>query len=252
MSDLLKLFTNPINLLGLLIVGALLSRYFKRKGWFRLFAFMAILYVLLTCTNPLPNYLVNQLEHQYPPFDPAHHELTGKSIHILVLGAGYTYDPTLPPNSCLSSNSLARVVEGIRIHRLLPESTLVFSGKGRKGEPSIAQAMQETALSLGVDKNNTHVLVQPATTAQEADEYLHHFGTNTHLIIATSAIHTPRAMLTFSKRQLSPLAAPTNPTNKNRLGRSSTGWLGFSAGNMRKLEKALREMLAIRYERMTE
>ncbi|MFT6021023.1 MAG: hypothetical protein ACI9CQ_003829, partial [Saprospiraceae bacterium] len=33
---------------------------------------------------------------------------------------------------------------------------------------------------------------------------------------------------------------------------SSGGWWGFSAGNMRKIEKALREMLAIQYEEMTD
>lgn len=113
--------------------------------------------------------------------------------------------------------------------------------------------MRLTALSLGVDSSSIMLMEEPATTAQEADYYSDHFhNDSTQLIIATSALHMPRAMLTFEKRLLDPIPAPTNHTVKGRLARSSEGWWGFSAGNMRKIEKALREMLAIRYEKMTD
>lgn len=172
---------------------------------------------------------------------------------MLVLGGGFTNDTSLPANSRLASNSLTRVVEGIRVHRLIPNSKLIFSGKAKKGSISIAETMRLTALSLGVDSSSIILMNKPATTAQEADYYEQHFhNDSTQLIIATSAIHMPRAMLTFEKRLLSPIPAPTNHTGKGRLARSSEGWWGFSAGNMRKIEKTLREMLAIRYEKMTD
>ncbi|MFK7807954.1 MAG: ElyC/SanA/YdcF family protein [Saprospiraceae bacterium] len=214
---------------------------------------MTILFALLTITNPLPEYLVRKLERKYPAYNNTFTKVKKQYAHVLVLGGGFTNDTSLPPNSRLASNSLTRVVEGIRVHRLLPNSKLIFSGKAKKGEISIAETMRATALSLGVDSTDILMMTEPSTTAKEADYYLeNHHNDSTQLIIATSALHMPRAMLTFEKRGIEAIPAPTNHTGKGRLARSSEGWWGFSSGNMRKIEKALREMLAIRYEKMTD
>ncbi len=250
---MLKLLTNPLYLIIALAAGAWISRRYKKRKWYKWLRNATVLLLLITFTNPLPEYLVRKLERKYPTFNPEIRPLDKQHAHILVLGGGFTNDTSLPPNSRLASNSLTRVVEGIRVHRLLPNSEIIFSGKAKKGNMSIAETMKATAIALGVDTTKIHTMTKPATTAQEADHYQQHFyNDTTQLIIATSAIHMPRAMLTFSKRRLSPIPAPTNHTGKGRLARSSEGWWGVSAGNMRKLEKALREMLAIQYEKMTD
>lgn len=252
MKPLLKLLTNPIYILLALIVIALLFRHKKKKKLTKLFSTIALLFALLTLSNPVPEHLTRKLERKYPAYNPAFIKIKKQEVHVLVLGGGFTNDTSLPPNSRLASNSLTRVVEGIRVHRLIPNSTLIFSGKASKGETTIAETMLATALSLGVDSTKVRLMKEPSTTAKEADYYKANFhNDSTQLIIATSAMHMPRAMLTFEKRGLQPIPAPTNHTGKGRLARSSGGWWGFSAGNMRKIEKALREMLAIRYEKMT-
>lgn len=231
----------------------MLGHYKKKKQLSKVFGIIAILFALLTISNPLPEYLIRKLERKYSAFNLKFNKIEKQEVHVLVLGGGFTNDNSLPANSRLASNSLTRVVEGIRIHRLIPNSKLIFSGKASKGKTSIAETMQATALSLGVRAEDIILMDEPATTAQEAEYYQANFqNDSTQLIIATSAIHMPRAMLTFEKRNISPIPAPTNHTGKGRLARSSEGWWGFSAGNMRKIEKAMREMLAIRYEKMTD
>ncbi|MFT4668103.1 MAG: uncharacterized SAM-binding protein YcdF (DUF218 family) [Polaribacter sp.] len=253
MKPLLKFLTNPIYILLFLIGLTIILHRKKKKKLSRIIGTLTILFALLTLSNPLPEHLTRKLERKYPAYNSTFVKIKKQEVHVLVLGGGFTNDTSLPPNSRLASNSLTRVVEGIRIHRLIPNSILIFSGKASKGEITIAETMLATALSLGVDSTRVRLMKEPSTTAKEADYYKAHFHNDfTQLIIATSAMHMPRAMLTFEKRGLKPIPAPTNHTGKGRLARSSGGWWGFSAGNMRKIEKALREMLAIQYEEMTD
>jgi len=251
LKPLLKFLTNPIYILLFLTGITIFLHRKKRKTLSRISGTLTILFALLTLSNPLPEHLTRKLERKYPAYNPTFVKIKKQEVHVLVLGGGFTNDTSLPPNSRLASNSLTRVVEGIRVHRLIPGSKLIFSGKAKKGQTSIAETMRAAALSLGVDSTKILLMTEPSTTAKEADYYkvnLH--NDSTQLIITTSAMHMPRAMLTFEKRGLQPIPAPTNHTGKGRLARSSEGWWGFSAGNMRKIEKALREMLAISYERM--
>jgi uncharacterized SAM-binding protein YcdF (DUF218 family) len=252
MKPLLNFLTNPVYILLALLGITLLCRYWKKPTLSRLFAFLAICFALLTLSNPLPEHLTRQLERKYPPFKATFVKIKKQQVHVLVLGGGFTDDSSLPPNSRLASNSLTRVVEGIRIHRIISGSQLIFSGKASEGENSIAETMQATAIDMGVEADKTILMKEPSTTAQEAAYYKENFyNDSTQLIVVTSALHMPRAILTFEKQGITAIPAPTNHTGKGRLARSSEGWWGFSAGNMRKLEKALREMLAIRYEEMT-
>jgi uncharacterized SAM-binding protein YcdF (DUF218 family) len=252
MKPLLKFLTNPIYILLALIGIALLCRYRKKTKLSKLFAFLTICFALLTLSNPLPEYLTRKLERKYPAFTLSSAKIKKQQVHVLVLGGGFTDDHSLPPNSRLASNSLTRVVEGIRIHRMIPGSQLIFSGRANEGETAIAETMQATAVDMGIDPTKTILMNEPSTTAQEAAYYKENFyNDSTQVVIVTSALHMPRAILTFEKQGIAAIPAPTNHTGKGRLARSSEGWWGFSAGNMRKVEKALREMLAIRYEEMT-
>ncbi len=48
--------------------------------------------------------------------------------YIVVLGSSHVSDSRLPVNSQIGSTSLLRLVEGIRVHRVIPNSTLIFCG----------------------------------------------------------------------------------------------------------------------------
>lgn len=88
--------------------------------------FTAVWFLLIS-TPLIPNAVIRSLEDQYPPvkMDELKEEA---AYHILILGGGHGYDERLPASSLLSGNTLRRLIEGIRLHRHLPNSKLVLSG----------------------------------------------------------------------------------------------------------------------------
>ena len=125
----------------------------------------------------------------------------------MVLGSGHTCDPVLPATNQLSRAVLGSLVQGIRLHRLLPESKLIASGW--KGDNLVTNAfvLKRAAEMLGVSSNDIFTLTKPVNTEEKAFYYKNTFGTNHKLIIVTDAIHMPQAMLRFRKVNLNPTAA---------------------------------------------
>ncbi len=201
-----------INLLiALIVLAFILRKYKKRTLAFILFA-LAGVFFLLSSTAYLPDYFANKLERKYLPYP-----LTGNNdsskVLIHVLGSGYNLDSRLPANAQLGWCALGRLAEGIRIHRLLKNSTIVCSANAPDSPPGLetqAQVTRRAAIALGVDSNQLATLNEPGTTQEEASELAKHYDTNRPLIVVTDAIHMPRAMKLFSKAGFHPVAAPTN------------------------------------------
>ncbi|MBK8819932.1 MAG: hypothetical protein IPN49_12915 [Saprospiraceae bacterium] len=59
------------------------------------------------------------LEKQYEILDLTKMYVRG-NVFILVLGGGSTFDLGISPQDRLSNNSLARLNEGLRIHKAIP------------------------------------------------------------------------------------------------------------------------------------
>lgn len=204
---------------------------------------VALLWLALASTPPLPTLLVESLENQYTPLLQA--PSFSLPTHILVLGGGHVSDERLPPNDQLSEQALSRLVEGIRLHRLIPGSKLALSGYSRPGiTPSHAEVMAQTAIILGVNPQDTVLVTTPHNTRQEAIDYKEMFGTGYSLILVTNALHMPRAMMHFRIAGLSPTAAPTNHFIKwDRL--SSRFSLRPSSGNLKRMNAALHEYVGL-------
>jgi uncharacterized SAM-binding protein YcdF (DUF218 family) len=136
--------------------------------------------------------------------------------------------------------ALGRVAEGIRVHRLVPESTIVFSGYKGKLSESQAEVSADAAISLGVDPVNTAVLTTTRTTLDEAETFYSAFGPGGTLILVTDAIHMPRAMRLFRASGLDPVPSPTNHIIKRNSVRDRKLPLP-AAGHIRNLENAVHE-----------
>lgn len=186
-----------------------LRKYRQRLSLLLFFA-AGVLFILFT-TPFLPHRLIAGLERQYPPLiHPPAASRSTLPTHIVVLGGGHVADGRLPYNDQLSDPALKRLVEGIRLHRLIPGSQLVLSGFAREGLPdSHAQVMAKVALMLGVSPADTLLLNTPQNTMQEAQAYYQRFGQGHPLIVVTTAIHIPRAIMHFQSAGLYPVAAPT-------------------------------------------
>ena len=204
----------------------------------------------------VPNLLVRNLENQYNVFSPEYLQNTKRPVNILVLGGGSTDDKRLPANSQLARSSIARLSEGIRIHRLFPGSTLITSGyAGKNNDTPNAIVSAKTAMLLGVDSASIKRQETPENTWQEALIYKQMFGDSAGLVLVTSAIHIPRAMYLFRKAGLNPIAAPADfmvknrNMIKNRKRKSILYWFP-SAKNIEKMEGAIHEYVGLFWYRM--
>jgi uncharacterized SAM-binding protein YcdF (DUF218 family) len=104
---------------------------------------------------------------------------------------------------------LYRLVEGIRLGHIFPESKLIISGgKGYDPVPN-AEVVNKVARSLGFPKDRIVVENRPRDTLQEAEMLSSMLG-NSPFLLVTSALHMPRAMDIFQAHGLHPIAAPTD------------------------------------------
>lgn len=166
--------------------------------------------MIVSFTGYVPGYLADRLERKFPVYQRSVGIQDSTATLILVLGSGYTLDKRLPANSQLGNTALSRLVEGIRVHKLIPNSKIVTSGYAPDGNETQAQVTKRAALLLGIDANKITTLDKPTNTQEEAVELIKMYPTSTPLVIVTDAIHMPRAMQIFIKAGYKPIAAPTN------------------------------------------
>ena len=210
MPVLLKSLLSVLPFFWFLALLALILLFRKKQRFGKTMVLLALLWLLMTSTGPLPHRLIRSLEKRYEVFTGPLSLQEGERLHILVLGGGHTSDERLPANNQLSLSALGRLTEGIRLHRLHPGSLLILSGYPGLDQLSNAEVMYNTALLLGVSAEDMAIIPEPVNTRQEALAYLGHYGSRHPLIMVTTATHIPRAMIWFRKAGLEPIPAPTN------------------------------------------
>ncbi len=238
--------------IGLILLG--IAGYRKHRKTVRILAWGLVTVFFLSYTPFLQRTLVWNLEKRYSPFRlhdyPGLEEALGEGrARILVLGGGHTLDPSLPPTDQLKVTALGRLVEGIRIHQLLPGSELVFSGYSDVGVSSQAEVAREAALSLGIPDSVIHILPEPHNTRAEARSYADRFRDGRPLILVTDALHLPRAMLLFEAEGLNPIPAPTNHRLKS--GAVRRWHWAPSSENAFFLESAFHEYIGMLWARLS-
>lgn len=174
---------NPLNLI---LVGYVLSFFFGRAYKRQLYITLLVALVLFSLPI-IPKKLIQRREFSYPP-QP---EIENKSqdFYVVVLGAGKNDDKRLQGNQRLSRNATARLVEGVKWMHQLPNAQLITSGPQYDGDLSQAELMKQTAMLLGVDAERIHTQAEVFNTANEAKAYVANHGTQTPVILCTSAIH---------------------------------------------------------------
>jgi len=127
LKKIVTLLLMPMSLcLGVLGVGILLLWMRRRIGAAKIVLTLGILVLAALSFSAVADQFIKPLELWYPPLLDTS-TLTDLKW-VAVLGAGHASNPTLPPNDQIGSSSLARLIEGIRIHRELPGSKLLLSG----------------------------------------------------------------------------------------------------------------------------
>lgn len=200
----------------LLFIGLCLLWFSRRKTAANIFLGGGFVVLIVFAFAFLPSTLLNSLEDHYQPL----HTLPAGVHEIVVLGGGVRSDTNAPPNTQLSSASLSRLVEGVRLYRLYqsqhqPEK-LILSGGRVFGKPAEAGVMQNIAVILGVNPADIELEKGSRDTYEEARYLQQQLGTQRFLLV-TSAYHMPRAIALFKKAGLNPIAAPTQYFGDNAI-----------------------------------
>ena len=204
LKKFISFFVEPFGFgLALFIIGIFFV-FIQKESRAKLFLFSSLFVFSLFSYPPFANFLVQNLENQYPKYD---YKQKVKYIHVL--GNGHTTDKTQPLSSQISDAGVKRVLEGVIIHKHTPHSKLIFTGFKGKTDTSTAEMNARLAIALGVHKKDIIISEYPTDTKEEAIFTKSIVGEKPFVLV-TSATHMPRAMILFESLGMHPIAAPTS------------------------------------------
>jgi uncharacterized SAM-binding protein YcdF (DUF218 family) len=225
----------------LLVSGLFLLLFTRRQRTGKFTVALGVVFLLLMSYDALPDRALGTLEHRYPPLkkiDPI-----SDVKWIVVLGGGHITDPNLPVASRLSGESLSKLVEGVVIHRSLPECRLLLCGGSVFDPEPESKTMAGLAIDLGINNNNIIEESASLDTEEQAVLIKKIVGKG-KFILVTSAFHMPRAMALFQKQGMHPIPAPTGYRVKNRNEVDPCMFFPDSRG-IEKMEFAVHEYLGM-------
>jgi len=239
LKKFIAFFLKPYGLILLILFISLFFLYRNNHQKAKTFLAVAVSLLLLFSFPPFSNFLIKNLENQYPKYN-----YDANISYIHVLGSGNSDDTMQPASSLLNSSSIKRVVEGIIIHNKQPSTKLIFTGYEGSTTLTNAKANAQVALELSVDKNNIIASGKPKDTKEEAI-FSKTIIKDKAFVLVTSATHMPRAMEIFHSVGLNPIAAPTD----FRTGHSTYKYLP-NLESLNNSQTAIHEYLGILWQKL--
>jgi uncharacterized SAM-binding protein YcdF (DUF218 family) len=222
---------------GLLLVG-------RRPRLARRLIALGAGLLLIFSNKTLSLWLVSPLESRYPaipelrPGDPLPPRLAG-CRYVVILGGGNADMVDQPATNTLSNSALGRLVEGVRLLRVLPAAELLVSGPGAPGRPTHAAVLARAAESLGVSPERIRRIEDAHDTEEEAAAVRAIVGT-ARIALVTSAWHMPRAAGLFRHAGVDLVPCPAD-----YMGRPSPEFhwsdLDWDVGSLDRSTMAVRE-----------
>ncbi|NOR57529.1 MAG: hypothetical protein GQ474_03295 [Sulfurimonas sp.] len=203
LKKFITFFIEPYGMVFSLFVIWFIFSKLKRVKLAKVSLSLAFGLLFLFSYPPFANFLISNLENQYPKYDYKHDV---KYIHVL--GSGHNGDKTQPLSSKIGDAGLKRVLEGIIIHRRIKGSKIIFTGYGGLEDISTAKMNATLAIALGVKKEDIILGEKPKDTQEEA-YFTKELVGDEAFVLVTSASHIPRSMMLFKSLGLNPIAAPT-------------------------------------------
>ena len=234
----------PLSLVLLACLGWWLARRFRFAGNTIIVTAIALLLVLSTGAGS--RLLVAPLENRSLPV-PNPKMVNAQAI--VILGGGRSFAaPEDGDRDQPSTQTLARLRHGARLHRLTGLPVLVSGGApGRGGESEaavMARALREdfqipVRWIEDTSENTAQNAAHAATLLQEAGIH--------RVLLVTDAIHMPRAMQIFSKTGLTVMSAATDFRSRKPL--SAADFIP-SAGPLQSSHYALHEWIGMVWYRL--
>jgi uncharacterized SAM-binding protein YcdF (DUF218 family) len=190
----------PLSLTAI-AVGFVLLRYTTRRRLGRACIAFAVVVLLIFTNKFVAKSLMRSLETQYPaiPEFVAGTPLPSQIAscrYVVVLGGGNGVTPGLAASNLLSSSSLSRFVEGLRIWRALPNAKLIVTGGGREGEEPNAHYLARAARAFGVPDDRL-LIIDRARDTEDESRAVKALVPEGRVALVTSAWHMPRAYALF-------------------------------------------------------
>ncbi len=196
-------FVEPYGIVFLFFMIWFIALNIKKKKLAKISLSLAFGFLFLFSYPPFANFLISNLENQYPKYDYKNHV---KYIHVL--GFGHNSDVSQPISSKIGSAGMKRVLEGIIIHKQTKDSKLIFTGY--KADMDMSSAKMNAILAIALDVNEENIILgEEARDTQEEANFTKELLGKESFILVTSACHMPRAMILFESLGLNPVAAPT-------------------------------------------
>lgn len=209
-SKLFWYLAAPSHLLALLILAAALCFVLRWRRPARVFGILAILLLLVAGVSPLPVRAARAIENQYPrPPWPPHVD------GILILGAGFDTGLLRVRHAPQANGGAYRLVEGFAAARHYPNALVVFSGGSGALEGaafSEAGTARYVLEEMGLEPRRL-VLEQRSRNTYENivfSKQLVKPKPGQVWLLATSAMHMPRAMAIARQQNWPMLAWPTD------------------------------------------
>jgi uncharacterized SAM-binding protein YcdF (DUF218 family) len=210
----------PLPLSLALLAGGLLLACSARhsRASRRLLLAAAVLLALLS-NRFVSTHLLRPLEELFPAVPefaegaPAPAPVAGCRF-VVVLGSDNVDAPGMPATSRLYSSGLARIVEAVRILRVLPGARLIVSGPSVNGRPSHASVLAQAAESLGVSPARI-TQIETARDTEEESLAVARLAGHGRTALVTSAWHMPRAAGLFRKAGVDFVPCPTDYASRS-------------------------------------
>jgi len=240
----------PVSLcLEVMLLGLVLLWATRRRRAARVILSVGFLALTLMGYGAFSDILLRPLESSYPPLQKL--DAASQVKWVVVLGGGAVSDPKLPVTGQLSQSSLVRLVEGIRLQRMLPGSRMILSGGGYFDSRPSADIMAEVAKAMGVSEEQIVLERTSKDTADEARLIKEMIGREPFVLV-TSASHMRRSMALFERLGMRPIPAPTGHLVRDKAGgKINPGSFFPSADGLHKAQTALYEYLGMAWSKMT-
>ncbi len=197
----------PLSLcLGLIVAGLALTWSSGRARLGRWLAFAGVALLFILSNHFVAEKLTRPLETRYPAATDA--SFVGSApAAIVILGAGYGVSPARPALGQLTWPATARLAEGVRLARVLPEAKLIVCGPDLGNGVTHASQLAAAAESLGVAPARIVQMDRARDTEAEARLIKDLVGTQ-RIALVTSALHLPRAVALFRGAGMSVVPCP--------------------------------------------
>jgi uncharacterized SAM-binding protein YcdF (DUF218 family) len=193
----------------LLIIGSVLLWFTNKQKAGKIFVSGATVILLLISYGFISNRLLKPLEYYYPQFNVTTIDNKPSVKWVVVLAGGHTPNPDIPVTSRISSASMVRLTEGVRLYRELPGSKIILAGGAVFDTVPEVEISARIAEIMNVKRSDL-VLEKMSKDTEDQAQFIKKFVGNDRFVLVTSASHMPRSMAIFKKVGLNPIPAPTH------------------------------------------